>query len=82
MSQFLGNRVHNVFRVALADSLQGRTTNAAEAFWVVRWMRCGFSLVRDPMSFNVDPRDEGILDCMNINNMSLGTLDLLHVYVA
>jgi hypothetical protein len=34
------------------------------------------------MSFNVAPRAEDILDFMNINDMSLGTLGLLHVYVA
>jgi len=69
-------------RVALVDSLQRRTTNAAEAFLGRPSDALWFSSVRDPTSFNVAPRGEGILDFMNINAMSLGTLDLLHVYVA
>jgi len=31
--------------------------------------------------FNVTPGSKDILGFVNINNMSLGTLDLLHVYV-
>jgi hypothetical protein len=64
----------------LADSLQGRTTNAAEAFWVPVGCDVGFFGSRSN-EFNVAPRGEDILDVMNINNMSQGTLDLLHVYV-
>jgi hypothetical protein len=62
--------------VALADSLQGRTTNAAVAFWVARRMHCGFFGSRSN-----EFRSEDSLDFMNINNMSLGTIDPLHVYV-
>jgi len=54
--------------LALADSLSGRTTNAAVALRV-------FSVEIQ----RVQKRD--ILDYMNIKDMSLGTLDPLHVYV-
>jgi hypothetical protein len=64
--------------LALADSLQGRTTNAAEAFGSP--VGCVVVFFGSKSNeFNVARED--ILDLLNIDNMSLGTLDPLHIYV-
>jgi hypothetical protein len=62
--------------VALADSLQGRTTNAAKAFWIaVGCVVAFFALRLDDSKKRGQPR------LCELDNMSLGALNPLHVYV-
>src|SRR5258705_1092632 len=87
MSQFPGTRVHNV-RPTSYPLFAWR--------WLIRFMEepltrrwhfgspVGCVVVffgSESNGFNGVLRSEGILAFMNINNMSLGTLDPLHVYV-
>jgi hypothetical protein len=88
MSQFPGTRVHNVrptsnplfawrWRIRFREEpLTRRTHFGSPVGCVVVFFGSRSN------ELNVVLRSEDILDFMNINNMSLGTLDPLHVYVA
>jgi hypothetical protein len=87
MSLFPGTRVHNVRPTSNPHYAWRWLTRFQEKPLTRRWhfgstVGCiaGFFDSRSN-EYNVAPRNEGILDFMNINNMSLGTLNPLHVYV-
>jgi hypothetical protein len=87
MSQFPGTRVHNVRPISYPLFAWRWRIRLREEPLTRRWhfgspVGCVVvSFGSRSNEFNVVLRSEGVLVFMDINNMSLGTLDPLHIYV-